>query len=632
MRIRKICAIILVTTLMAGLLSACLKDSEPKNVLRIYLKHWQEEQYTAMYKLLSTESKKRISEEEFIGLHKKIAATIGQERIWFTVPAGNEQAEAIPFQTTFISRFVGMIALDNHGQLVEENEGWRIVWSPSLIFPELEAKDKVTTIQTGIGRRGDIMDRHGHPLATSEEVVTIGIIPDETKDHTQLLRQFAHALEMDLPEIQGKYEEAETKSDHFIPLASVPAHKKQRIAQILSIPGAASRKSLQRVYPQKEETAHLIGYVQPIPAGQLTKWKDHEYLPGEWIGETGLEKELEEQLHSHDGWKIVIVDPEGKQKQVIGERQAQDGENIRLTIDLKAQTRWYRALSQEKGAAVALHPKTGEVLAAISAPSYDPNRLITGLPAKDLPLESRFLERFPPGSMIHPLTAAVGLETGQLTTKTTYDTSMGKWQKDSSWGNYFVTNPTRSESEVDLQRALALSDPIYFARVSIKIGAEQLDKSFHKFGFKKNIPFPLSIKPAQLTNSGRIENEIQLVEAATGKGEMQVSPLFLATIYTAFVNEGNVLQPQLILKEKETIRPEIWQAQVISPKTAQTVNKMLSGAALELDSPEIKLGARIRNSRSEGPKGKERGRSTYVAYIDHWQGSTGSDRGNAGRG
>ncbi len=605
MHMPRACAVILVITIIAGLLSACLGDSEPKNVLRIYLKHWQEEQYPAMYKLLSTESKKRISEEEFIHLHKKIAATIGQERIWFTVSTDYEQAEALSFQTTIISRFIGKFTLNNQSRLIEEEAGWRIVWSPSLIFPDMEVGDQVTTIQTGVGRRGEIKDRHGIPLATNQEANIVGIIPDKVEDHSQLLRKLSDLLEIRLQDMEARYEEADTKTDYFIPLALVPSSEKKIIDQVRSIPGVGIRKTYQRVYPQKDKTAHLIGYVQPIPAGQMNKWESHQYLPGEWIGWAGLEKELEEQLHSRDGWKISILDGQGQEKKVIGKQDSKDGEEVRLTIDLEAQKRWYQTIAQKKGAAIALHPKTGEVLAAVSSPSYDPNQLITGLSSKekehlnrmDRPLVSRFQSLYMPGGTIHPLTAAVGLDSGHLTPKTTFDTSAGKWQKNDSWGNHFVINDTPQE-KASLHTSFALSDSIYFAKASTKIGAKQLQDSFLKFGFKQNLPIPLPIKPSRINNQGKIENEIQLVETGIGKGELRVNPLFMATAYTCFANDGNVLKPQLVLAEKGANKPTIWQSQVISSQAAQTIYDLLTEAVqlpesplYKLNIPEVTLGA-----------------------------------------
>ncbi len=605
MHMARACAIILVITILTGLLSACIGDTEPKNVLRIYLKHWQEEQYPAMYKLLSTESKKRISEEEFIHLHKKIAATIGQERIWFTVSTDHEQAGALSFQTTIISRFIGKITLNNQSRLIEEEAGWRVVWSPSLIFPDMEVGDQVTTIQTGVGRRGEIKDRHGKPLAINQKANIVGIIPDEVEDHSQLLRKLSNLLEIPLQDIEARYEEAETKTDYFIPLAIVPASERKVINQVRSLPGVTIRQTFQRVYPQKEKTAHLIGYVQPIPAGQMNKWESHQYLPGEWIGWAGLEKELEEQLHSRDGWKISILDGKGREKKVIGEQDPIDGKEVRLTIDLEAQKRWYQTIAKKKGAAVALHPKTGEILAAVSSPSYDPNQLITGLSSKekehlnrlDRPLVSRFQSLYMPGGTIYPFTAAVGLDSGHLTQKTTFDTSEGKWQKNDSWGNHFIMNDIPQE-KASLKTSFALSDSIYFAKASTKIGAKKLQDSFLKFGFKQNLPIPLPIKPSQISKQEKIENEIQLVETGIGKGELRVTPLFMATAYTCFVNDGDILQPQLLLAEKSTNKPMIWQSQVISSQTAQTVHHLLTEAVQLPESPlnqlnlqEVTLGA-----------------------------------------
>src|SRR5690606_9503726 len=123
----------------------------------------------------------------------------------------------------------------------------------------------------------------------------------------------------------------------------------------------------------------------------------------------------------------------------------------------------------------------------------------------------------------------------------------GKWQKDSSWGGYYVRRVDHPDVPVDLQKAMAWSDNIYFARVGLNIGPETFKKQLQKFGFEDKLPFALPVKNATFSNSGKFDSEILLADTAYGQGQLQVSPLFWSSVFTVFTNDGDMLQPQLLL-------------------------------------------------------------------------------------
>ena len=201
------------------------------------------------------------------------------------------------------------------------------------------------------------------------------------------------------------------------------------------------------MYPAKEAAAHLIGYVGPITADELEKLKGKGYSRNDLIGKRGLEQVLDERLKGKNGAKIAIAKEDGTEE-VLAEKEVQNGENVQLTIDSTIQNQLYGQLSGQAGTATAIHPQTGETLGLVSAPSFDPNVLTLGATADQwgalennpqTPLLNRFSANYSPGSVIKPITAAIALKEGTIDPQTTIQVNGLQWQKDASWGNYYVT-------------------------------------------------------------------------------------------------------------------------------------------------------------------------------------------------
>ncbi len=255
------------------------------------------------------------------------------------------------------------------------------------------------------------------------------------------------------------------------------------------------------------------------------------------------------------GGEIWVADASGKHQQVLATRAPIAGDTVQVTINSQVQAALANALGTHVGSAVVLNPQTGAVLAMASYPNYDPNQLVTGmssaqwqalLNSSSAPLLNRALSAIPPGSSLKPLVAGIGLTKGVLKPSTTFKgTENLKWQKDSSWGNYYVTREPHPAGTDDLQHALVWSDNIYFAQVGLAIGANDFISGLEKFGFDKTLPFELAVNRAQVSDNGKIQSDIQLADSAYGQGQVLVSPLQLASMYTAFVNDGAVLQPYL---------------------------------------------------------------------------------------
>jgi cell division protein FtsI/penicillin-binding protein 2 len=202
----------------------------------------------------------------------------------------------------------------------------------------------------------------------------------------------------------------------------------------------------------------------------------------------------------------------------------EDGQDIQLTIDAELQRALYEAFQEDESCSAAMNPHTGEVLALVSTPSYDNNDFIMGLSdeqwkilsedAKN-PMYNRFRQVWCPGSVLKPITAAIGLDSGAVLPKD-YGNEGLSWQKDSTWGAYYVTTLQEYEPVI-LENALVYSDNIYFAKAALKIGSEGLERALKNLGFRQNLPFEILMAQSEYSNTEHLETEIQLADSGYGR-------------------------------------------------------------------------------------------------------------------
>lgn len=313
-----------------------------------------------------------------------------------------------------------------------------------------------------------------------------------------------------------------------------------------------------REYPYKDITAHITGYVQGITAEELESKAEKGYNAHSVIGKTGLEQVYEERLKGKDGLKIYIEDNNGNIVKTIAETKGNDGEDIKLTIDINLQTKLYEKIKNDKGFFVVMNPQTGEILALVSTPSYDPNKFVTGMTNDEWnsistneakPLFTRFISTWCPGSTFKPITGAIGLTSGKISEDDEFNYSGLAWQKDSSWGDHKITTLTAYKGKKNLKNALIHSDNIYFAQAVLKIGEKTFTEGLDKIKFNEDIGFELDTTKSTYSNSGRIAREATLADSGYGQGQLLVNPIHMASIYSAFANEGNMVKPYIEYKE-----------------------------------------------------------------------------------
>lgn len=530
--------------------------SKPEDVLIKYVGYVNEQNYEEMYKLLTNDSKEQISKEDFITRNKNIYEGIDMTdmKIEITnVTEENSKTYVISYNQSMNSE-AGKIEFENTANVIKDKElGYQLNWKSSLIFPNLSSTDKVR-IKTISAERGSIVDKNGNMLAGLGTVSSVGIVPGklgENKDEN--IEKIANLLGTTADSINKTLSASWVKDDTFVPLKKIQVDSIELKEQLLQIPGIKITSTKSRVYPLGEAAAHLVGYVQNITADELKENRGKGYTSTSVIGKAGLEKQYEERLKGKDGLEIYIEDSKGNRKKDIAKIDVQNGETIKLTIDSTIQSKLYNELKNDAGFFVVMHPNTGALLALVSTPSYDPNDFTLGLSTEkwnaikdneNKPMLTRYLQSYCPGSTFKAVTGAVGLTTGKLSTSDTFSYSGLSWKKD-GWGQYDITTLTAYSGPKNLENAMIHSDNIYFAQAALQIGAKSFTSGLKQIKFGENIDFTLGNLKSQYANNGEISNEKVLADSGYGQGEILVNPIHMASIYSAFANDGNMIKPYL---------------------------------------------------------------------------------------
>ena len=601
----------------------------PQETVKNYFALVEKKQYDKMYDMLSESSKEKISKKKFTERNQNIYEGIEVKDIKISIPE-KEKLKGSPVTVKYsetMETSADEISFDNAVTLQKEDGEYKIDWDSTVIFPNLQDSYKVQ-IQTESAQRGTIYDRNGVILAGNGTVLEVGLVPGKMGDDTaraESIKKLAELLDVSEEAIQNALGASYVQDDSFVPIKKIAKGNEEKEAQLLTIPGVMLNDSQDRVYPLGAAAGHLTGYVQAVTAEDLEKLENKGYHANSVVGRSGLEQTYEEELRPVDGTRIIIADETGNTIETLAYQPAQNGKDVRVTIDAEVQKTAYDQFAQDPGTAAAMNPKTGEVLALVSTPGYDPNEFVLGMSDArwnalnedaSNPLMNRFVNTWVPGSTFKGITAAVGVDAGIINP----DENLGyvglSWQKDASWGDYHVTTLTDYGETVNLVNAMTYSDNIYFVREALKIGADTMEEKLKSFGFEEELPFDLTMQASTFDDDGKIDSEIQLADTGYGQGQVLVNPLHLLSMYSMFVNDGNMIQP--VLKYEENAAAKIWKEKAVSAQTAQTVKQSLlsvienpsgTGASAKIDGVTMlgKTGtAEIKESQDD-TTGVERG-------------------------
>lgn len=568
--------------LSLGLLAGCGKKTEqPEELLTEYIDFLNQEDYADMYGFLTEEAQETTDKETYVNRYKNIYGGIeaSDVRIDIADEGGkkDEKAETQRVKYTLtMDTIAGELSFDTVAIFTKNEDGdYKMSWDSQDIFPNLYNEDTVKVVTTQ-AKRGNIYDRNQVELAREGVASSVGLVPGKLpEDRDGAIAQLSELLEISTEKIEKALSAGWVRDDTFVPLRTVAKDAMDLKEKLLEIPGVMISDTKVRFYPFGEKAAQLTGYVQNITAEELEKRAGQGYNRNSIIGKAGAERIYEEQLRPKDGYTIQILNQLGEVKDTVLEKPAEDGQDVKLAIDITLQQYLYQEMEGDEGCAVAMDPTTGAVRALVSTPAYDPNDFVMGYTSsawealnsdETQPLYNRYLAAWVPGSSFKPVVAALGLTEGTLDPDEDVKNDGLKWQKDSSWGDYYVTTLVDYPVK-NLENALVHSDNIYFAKAACAMGTDGFTKGLASLGFGEELPFEFTATTSSFGSDGKIASETELADSGYGQGKVLVNPIHLSVIYSALVNGGDMVKPCLLDSESASY----WKEGVFTKEAADTV-------------------------------------------------------------
>lgn len=589
-KLKNLILLIMITIMTFSI--SCSKTNKYEEAFNTFKEKWINKDFESMYSMLNQSSKEYITEEAFVSRYKTIYSAINLTDLEITSngnPIKNKDFYTIPF-TLKCNTIAGELKLtDFKVNIYKVDKEYLINWDESLILPNMLEGDKLY-VRNFNHTRGKILDRNNTILAEDGTISVVGIHPAKFNDENRdtKITELANTLDISEETITDKLN-ANSNPEHFVPIVNILSNDEKLTTLVnRSNEGILINEKTSRVYYGGNAFGRLIGYVGSITAEELEKKNDKGYTQSSLIGKAGIEQVYEDTLRGQNGAEIYLL--RGNEEISVLKKEIVDGTDVKLTIDSTLQNNAYDQLNGEKGAVTAVDPKTGEVLALVSAPSYDSNMFTTYV-TKTTKAEreatnyddqtNRFSKTYAPGSTMKLITASIGLNTGVLNADDTVSIDGLTWQKDASWGNYHITRVHNTTDPMTLKEAAKYSDNIYFAQLALKIGSENLINGIKNFGIGEEITFEYPMTESSISNTGNLDKEILLADTGYGQGELMVTPLNMALAYSALANDGNIMNPKLVLTSDST--NSIWKESAIKSEHLPTLIEDFSAMVNDSD-------------------------------------------------
>ena len=417
--------------------------------------------------------------------------------------------------------------------------------------------------------RGLIYDRNGVLLADNVPAFRLEVVPEQVKDMKAMLARLGMVVPLSQDDVDGFLKQVkQSRRFDSVPLKlHLTEDEIDRFAvNRWRFPGVDVVPYLTRNYPQGELFAHVVGYVGRIDADDLKKLDEASYKGTTHVGRIGIERSYESVLHGTPGYELDEVNANGRVQRVLETHPPSPGRNLYLSIDARIQKAAEKAFDGRPGAAVAIDPRNGQVLAMVSVPTFDPNLFVDGISSADYhallygpdkPLFNRAISGvYPPGSTVKPLLALGGLELGLRTPE---DTVL-------STGTFYIPGQKRGYRDdrrggfgtVNLRQAIMWSVNTYFYKLALDMGIDRFSQWMGRYGFGKPTGIDLDNEAAGVLPSRSWKSKHfrqpwypgETVIAGIGQGYWAVTPLQLAHAIATLAGHGVPYAPRLVMAEQ----------------------------------------------------------------------------------
>jgi len=441
-------------------------------------------------------------------------------------------------------------------------------------FQEASDKNRIR-IRSIAAPRGILFDRHGVPLVDNRPAFTLSLIPRELPREAgkrdAVLGRTASLLHIPYDELQDAM--ARVSPDSFLPVRVRRGLTMDDVAKVeewkLELPGVIVEVEPQRAYPSSRFAAHLLGYVREASDEQF---KQGRYRRGDMVGQSGLERLLDEFLRGKDGGERIEVDAMGRPVRVVQSTEPHPGAQVITTIDRRIQEAAERAMEGTAGAVVVLDPRNGDVLAMVSTPAFaidhftgtiDKNAWLAVLKHPDHPLLNRTIQsQYAPGSIFKIVVAAAGLQEGSLIPAERISCNGEFHLGDRTWRDW----KTEGHGSVDLMKGIRDSCDVYFYNAGLKVGPAAMTKYATAFGFGAATGIDLGTEkfgliPHPKAARGRRAptwHAGETVNMSIGQGQLLVTPMQVARLMAAVANGGVLWKPRLVERIERPERGVVW--------------------------------------------------------------------------
>jgi penicillin-binding protein 2 len=458
--------------------------------------------------------------------------------------------------------------------------------------------------------RGLIYDRNGVLLADNVPAFRLEVVPEQVKDMPALLEQLGHVVPLDQDDLDAFHKQLrQSRRFESVPLKlRLTEDEIDRFAvNRWRFPGVDVVPYLTRRYPLGEMFAHVVGYVGRIDADDVDRLDPVRYKGTSHVGRSGIERSYEDMLHGTPGYELLEVNADGRTQRVLETHAPKPGKNLYLSIDVRLQKAAEEAFAGRPGAAVAIDPRNGQVLAMVSVPTFDPNLFVNGISQADYsaltndpekPLYNRALRGvYPPGSTVKPLVGLAGLESGM---RTPQDTVV-------STGVFYIPGQARGYRDdqrggvgrVDLAGAIEQSVNTYFYKLALDMGIDKLSAYMAKFGFGKPTGIDLigesaGVLPSRewkAANSKQPWYPGETVIAGIGQGFWAVTPLQLGHAIATFAGHGIPYAPRLVMATRDSVNAPL-QPLANPPSGPSVIRKPADWDAVNLGMERVMYGER----------------------------------------